>query len=101
MTEQTGPLIDNGVFPPMDDELSLMYDKSIPNFYANQISAMASIHDIRLTFGLHSPVGHAAHVANVYLSFVAAKQLHDILGGIIADYESTVGPIPSILEPTR
>lgn len=83
--------------PPPDAKLNV--PENLPTVYANLISVTGSMHDVRLTLGRHAPGGGGSFELAVYLSYPAAKQMVDLIQGILGSYEETFGPIH--LEPAK
>lgn len=72
---------------------ALAFSPDVTTLYSNLINANGSMHDVRLAFGRHTPPGAASYDVAVYLSYPAAKQLIQIVGSILSEYEKVFGPV--------
>ena len=67
-------------------------------YYSNVVNIVTSMHDVRMSFGKLGLTGEVgAYEAHVYMPLPAVKQLQQLLGRVITNYESQFGEIP--IEP--
>jgi hypothetical protein len=65
-----------------------------PSYYANMVQIVATMPDLRLSFGKASGEG-APFDVHIYVAYPVGKLLHRLLGQMIASYEAQFGPIPT------
>jgi uncharacterized protein DUF3467 len=74
----------------------------VPSHYANEVQVVATMQDVRFSFGRASPSGEPATLdVHIYMAYPAVKLLHRLLGQMIANYEAQFGEIPTEPKPAQ